>query len=157
MCLRPPSIALSCVYRNHFDASLGRITSSIKRPPFIIPPGLYFLIGTWVPGRGLVHPKPESQRVDSNLELVPPPGAIILEAEVPAINTFGSYTYIKYLLPEPRPSKVRPKTPKKNKDAILSDLDHCISSDPGHKEVHHLLAAVNHEKERKRVSRCRRI
>lgn len=87
---------------------------------------------TWIPSKGLIHPKAESDWVDDNLTLAAPPGAIILEAEAPTMNAFGSYTYIKYLLPEPKRRKSRPVYQrKKNKDAFLSDLEHTISSEKG--------------------------
>ena len=83
---------------------------------------------TWIPSKGLIHPRPESDWVDDNLTLAAPPGAIILESEAPTMNSFGSYTYIKYLLPEVKPRKSRPVYQrKKNKDVILSDLEHSIS------------------------------
>jgi len=63
---------------------------------------------TWVPSMGLAHPKAVSDWVDDNLTLAAPPGAIILDSDSPTINTYGSYTYIKYLLPEPKPRKSRP-------------------------------------------------
>jgi len=87
---------------------------------------------TWVPSKGLIHPKAESDWVDDNLTLVAPPGAIILEAEAPTINSFGSYTYIKYLLPEVRKRVTRPPAKsKKKKDAFFSDLEHTISFEKG--------------------------
>lgn len=84
---------------------------------------------TWVPSRGLAHPVSESQWVDENLDLVVPAGAIAIETEQPKFNVYGSYTYIKYLLPEPAQQKSRPKCKKMKKDAFLSDLGHCISSE----------------------------
>ncbi len=87
---------------------------------------------TWVPSMGLIHPKAESDWVDDNLTLVAPPGAIILESEAPTINAFGSYTYIKYLLPDVRKRMTRPPAKsKKKKDAFFSDLEHTISSEKG--------------------------
>jgi len=86
---------------------------------------------TWVPSMGLVHPQRESEWVDDNLTLVAPPGAIVLDADSATMNAFGSYTYIKYLLPEPRVRPGRPRPQKKNKDAIFSDLEHGISSEKG--------------------------
>ena len=82
---------------------------------------------TWVPGKGLIHPKAESEWVDDNMTLAAPPGAIILDSDQATMNAFGSYTYIKYLLPEPRPQRARPKYQKKKKDAFLSDLEQGIS------------------------------
>jgi len=88
---------------------------------------------TWTPSKGLVHPEKVSDWVDENLDLTAPPGAIVLDSEAKTINSFGSYTYIKYLLPEPKPAR-RSRPPRKTKTEkgyILSGLEHSISSEKG--------------------------
>jgi hypothetical protein len=62
---------------------------------------------TWTPSRGLARPQRVSELVDDSLTLDAPPGAIILERDQ-VVNGWGSYVYIKYLLPKrPASSGVR--------------------------------------------------
>jgi len=84
---------------------------------------------TWVPCKGLIHPKSVSDWVDDNLDICAPPGAIILDGgPQTTINTYGSYTYIKYLLPKPVQRRCRPpKKLKTEKGLSFSALEHRIS------------------------------
>lgn len=52
----------------------------------------------WTPSRNLAKPIPTHRDVDDTLTNQPPPGAFVLERYADD-NYFGSYTYIKYLLP----------------------------------------------------------
>lgn len=56
---------------------------------------------TWSCSRGLARPVRSSELVDEALTLDAPPGAVILEKDQKE-NGWGSYVYIKYILPEPR-------------------------------------------------------
>ena len=76
----------------------------------------------WTPSRGLKRPVRTSELVDDALTLAPPPGAIILDRDQKD-NAWGSFTYIKYLLPF-RESRGRGRS-------ILSDSGQCISSGTG--------------------------
>ena len=63
----------------------------------------------WTPSRGLHRPRRESELVDDSLTLEAPMGATVLERDQ-VINSWGSYVYIKYLLPkrpDPRPKRRR--------------------------------------------------
>ena len=63
----------------------------------------------WTPARGLRRPRRESELVDDSLTLEAPMGATVLERDQ-VINSWGSYVYIKYLLPkrpDPRPTRRR--------------------------------------------------
>lgn len=88
---------------------------------------------TWTPSKGLDHPVKESDWVDENLDLTAPPGAIVLDSEAKKINSFGSYTYIKYLLPETQPMRRcrPPRKAKTEKGRNLSGLEHSISYEKG--------------------------
>lgn len=62
----------------------------------------------WTPSRNLKRPERCSEMVDDSLTLAPPPGAIVLEAPAPVNNGWGSYVYLKYLLPRrPKPQRRR--------------------------------------------------
>jgi len=66
---------------------------------------------TWTPSRNLRRPQRDSRMVDEAEELTPPPEAVILEREV-LENAWGSFTYVKYILPRrplppPRLSRAR--------------------------------------------------
>ena len=63
---------------------------------------------TWTPSRGLRRPVRESEMVDESLTLSAPPGAVIIESDQKT-NGWGSFVYLKYLLPyrPPRPSGTR--------------------------------------------------
>ena len=61
----------------------------------------------WTPSRNLARPQRESELVDDSLTLDAPPGAVILERDQQT-NGWGTYVYIKYLLPKrPAPRKDR--------------------------------------------------
>lgn len=60
----------------------------------------------YVGSRNLAKPVRESQLVDDNVTITAPPGAVILDRDERQ-NGYGCYTYISYLLPEPRPEPVR--------------------------------------------------
>lgn len=55
----------------------------------------------WIPSRNLVKPETESELVPETVTITAPPGAYILDRHGEQ-NCYGSYSYIKYLLPEPR-------------------------------------------------------
>lgn len=86
----------------------------------------------WTPSKGLRRPVRTSELVDESLTLAPPPGAVILDRDQKE-NAWGSFVYIKYLLPykEPRPKRQR---------SVFSGSGQCISSGndpektgPGHR------------------------
>ena len=77
----------------------------------------------WTPSRGLKRPVRTSELVDDALTLAPPPGAIILDRDQKD-NAWGSFSYIKYLLPYKEP-------PRRGARAFLSDSGQCISSGMG--------------------------
>lgn len=59
---------------------------------------------TWTPSRNLRRPERSSELVDDALTLTAPPGAQILESYQEE-NGWGSFVYVKYLLPyRPRPA-----------------------------------------------------
>ena len=60
----------------------------------------------YVGSRNLAKPVRESQLVDDNVTITAPPGAVILDRDERQ-NGYGCYTYISYLLPEPRPEPAR--------------------------------------------------
>lgn len=55
----------------------------------------------WTPSRNLKKPETESVLVPDTMTVAAPPGAYILDSRGEQ-NSFGSYAYIKYLMPEPR-------------------------------------------------------
>lgn len=55
----------------------------------------------WTPSRNLKKPEVSSELVPENITIAPPPGAYVLDRSGDT-NTFGTYTYIKYLLPLPK-------------------------------------------------------
>ena len=59
---------------------------------------------SWTPSRNLRRPQRESKLVDEDETLDAPPGAVILDRERYS-NAWGSYAYIKYLLPSRPPSR----------------------------------------------------
>lgn len=61
---------------------------------------------SWTPSRGLKKPEEVGGWVSDDTALSPPAGCTVLERRE-AQNEFGGYTYIKYLLPEFKPRKVR--------------------------------------------------
>ena len=68
-------------------------------------PSKVFAVGDkgYVCSRNLAKPVRESRLVDDNVPLTAPPGAEILDRDERQ-NGYGCYTYISYLLPEPRPA-----------------------------------------------------
>lgn len=55
----------------------------------------------WSCAQGMARPVVTSELVDEALTIAPPAGAVILEQETQS-NAWGSFLYIKYVLPEPR-------------------------------------------------------
>lgn len=60
----------------------------------------------WTPSRNLKKPEVTSELVPENITVTPPPGAYVLD-RAGDTNVFGSYVYIKYLLPAPRRGRPR--------------------------------------------------
>lgn len=77
----------------------------------------------WTPSRGLRRPVRTSELVDDALTLSPPPGAVILDRDQKD-NAWGSFVYIKYLLPYKDTRRGRGRS-------IFSDSGQCISSGMG--------------------------
>lgn len=74
----------------------------------------------FIPSRGLVHPEPDCQIVDSSETLVPPKGATVYDNTGTVSTVYGRYQFVKYLWPKlvetaPRPKKKkgRRKRPRK--------------------------------------------
>ena len=85
----------------------------------------------WTPSLGLSKPEVAvSAWVEDNMTLTAPPGAVILDSDSKQ-NEFGSFAYIKYMLPNQSSSERRSRPPrtKKKKDLYFSDLKPCISSE----------------------------
>ena len=63
----------------------------------------------WTPSRNLKRPERSSEMVDDALTLTAPPGAVVIDCPPPVSNNWGSYAYIKYLLPyrPPKPERRR--------------------------------------------------
>ena len=53
---------------------------------------------TWTPSRGLRRPQRSTELVDDALTLAVPPGAVVLDRDQKD-NAWGSFVYVKYLLP----------------------------------------------------------
>ena len=73
---------------------------------------------TWTPSIGLRRPQQETCSVPDNLTLVAPPEAVAVEVQRSESNGFGSYSWIKYLLPpesgrKPKRAKNRRRKPRK--------------------------------------------
>lgn len=77
----------------------------------------------WTPSRGLRKPERTTELVDDSLTLSPPPGAVILDRDQKD-NAWGSFVYIKYLLPWREPPRGRGRS-------IFSGSGQCISSGMG--------------------------
>ena len=73
---------------------------------------------SWTPSRNLEKPKTTSELVPANVAITAPPGAYILDRHEET-NYFGTYSYIKYLLPEP--PKARRKAQKSREKARHKD------------------------------------
>lgn len=65
---------------------------------------------SWTPSRNLRRPVRTSELVDDALTLSAPPGAVILETDSQT-NGWGSFVYIKYLLPYKPPKRRKAKRP----------------------------------------------
>ena len=72
---------------------------------------------TWTPSRNLRRPERSSRMVDAGEELTPPPEAVILEREI-VENSWGSFVYVKYLLP----SRPAPQLCPRERARSFSDL-----------------------------------
>lgn len=66
----------------------------------------------WTPSRGLRRPERYSELVDDSLTLAPPPGATVIETQT-VDNGWGSYVYLKYLLPYKPRRRTRRKLPRR--------------------------------------------
>lgn len=66
----------------------------------------------WTPSRNLRRPKRRSELVDDALALAPPPGAVVIEQQQ-VDNGWGSYSYLKYLLPYRPPKPKRRRMPRR--------------------------------------------
>lgn len=71
----------------------------------------------WIPSRGLIKPKTESTFVRDDLSASVPPGAVILDTDR-KVTQFGTFDYIKYLLPD----KPKIRHAHKNKKSISNFL-----------------------------------
>ena len=74
---------------------------------------------TWNPSVGLKRPDPERFEVPDNLTLTAPPEAIAVEVCRSEANGFGSYSWIKYLLPPEegkKPKRAKNRRRKKKKE-----------------------------------------
>lgn len=67
---------------------------------------------SWTPGRGLRRPERYSEMVDESLTLAPPPGATVIENQT-VDNGWGSYVYLKYLLPWKPRRRAQRRYPKR--------------------------------------------
>lgn len=78
---------------------------------------------SWTPSRNLKRPVRESVMVPDNLTVSPPNGARVLDGPHTISNAWGSYTYVRYLLPQ----QPRPRVTEIHTDDFISDLGQCIS------------------------------
>ena len=62
----------------------------------------------WTPSRNIRRPERSSELVDDALTLTPPPGALVIETQQ-VDNAWGSFVYLKYLLP------YKPRRPKRRR------------------------------------------
>lgn len=72
----------------------------------------------WTPSQGLNREVVEHEWVSEDMTITPPAGAWVLSYE-PVVNGFGSFTYIKYMLPDRRKTK---------KPLGASGSEQCISN-----------------------------
>lgn len=70
----------------------------------------------WTPSKKLIRPAVESSFIDDNETIQPEPGAHVIERDE-KMNEFGTYVYLKYLLPAER-EPFRPRPPYKRKRPI---------------------------------------
>ena len=66
----------------------------------------------WTPSRGMKRPVRSSELVDDALTLTAPPGAQVIETQT-VDNGWGSYVYLKYLLPYKPRRPARRKLPRR--------------------------------------------
>lgn len=74
---------------------------------------------TWNPSVGLKRPDPERFEVPDNLTLTAPPEAVAVEVCRSESNGFGSYSWIKYLLPPEegkKPQRAKNRRRKKKRE-----------------------------------------
>ena len=62
----------------------------------------------WIPSKNLRQPETTTETVPDTMTIQPPPGAYVLDRRE-EVNWYGSYTYIKYLVPEKRPKRSTPE------------------------------------------------
>ena len=75
----------------------------------------------WTPSRGLRRPQRTSELVDDALTLAAPPGAVILDRDEKS-NAWGSFVYIKYLMPAPARRRDRQRPGVHARARSFSDL-----------------------------------
>ena len=66
----------------------------------------------WTPSRGMKRPQRSSELVDDALTLTAPPGAQVIETQT-VDNGWGSYVYLKYMLPYKPRRPARRKLPRR--------------------------------------------
>lgn len=66
----------------------------------------------WTPSRGMKRPQRSSELVEDALTLAAPPGAMVIETQT-VDNGWGSYVYLKYLLPYKPRRPARRKLPRR--------------------------------------------
>lgn len=66
----------------------------------------------WTPSRGMKRPERSSELVEDALTLAAPPGAMVIETQT-VDNGWGSYVYLKYLLPYKPRRPARRKLPRR--------------------------------------------
>lgn len=82
----------------------------------------------WTPSKNMKKPVTESEYVPDFLTLAAPPGAKVLGADR-TDNEYGSYSYIKYLLPEKAEATAPPAIIQNNTDLYLFGLGQCITNE----------------------------
>ena len=66
----------------------------------------------FIPSRGLVHPEPDCQIVDSSEILTPPKGATVYDNTGTVRTEYGKYQFVKYLWPKLVEKAQRPRKKK---------------------------------------------
>lgn len=66
----------------------------------------------FIPSRGLIHPEPDCQIVDSDISLEPPKGATVYDNTGIVRTEYGKYQYVKYLWPKLIESAPKPRKKK---------------------------------------------
>lgn len=69
---------------------------------------------SWCASVGMTKPDVEVGRVEDNMTLTAPPGAVILDRREDR-NGFGEYVYLKYLLPERKEMQKKARPPRRRK------------------------------------------